>query len=349
MATVDFVSRIIGLFVFTIIGARLGVDWADTINLPTDASATILGLVGALVGLTLTPWITVRPLAAVNRSVKEMPIETFSMALLGGAIGLGVALLLAYPLSLLPNPLNHWLPPTASLLGGYLGVTIFRLRAREFWDVFASRRVGMGIRSVSMQSGRKLIVDTSVLIDGRIVEVAKTGFLGGSLLIPRFVMTELHQVADSSDTLRRNRGRRGLGMVQELMRNDITPVKLIDDDIETIREVDDKLVALSVQMDAYLITNDFPLAKVAEAQGVTVLNINLLANAVRSLYIPGETFPLHIIQEGKDPDQGVGYLEDGTMVVVENGKRFMDRTVRVEATRLINREAGRIIFAMPQK
>ncbi|MFW5690989.1 MAG: PIN/TRAM domain-containing protein [Chloroflexota bacterium] len=347
MATVDFISRVIGLFVFTFLGARLGVDAADTIALPADASATIFGLVGALFGLTLTPWLTVRPLAAVNRTIREMPVETFLMALLGAVVGLGIALLLAYPLSLLPRPFNNLVPPAVSIIGGYLGVAIFRHRAREIWDLLIGKSSRAG--RISLQSARKLLVDTNVLIDGRIVDIAKTGFLGGSLLIPRFVMTELHQVADSSDTMRRNRGRRGLDKVRELMRNDITPVKVIDDDVEEINEVDDKLIALAIQMDASIITNDYPMAKVAEAQGVTVLNINLLANAVRSVYIPGETFPLHIIQEGTDEGQGVGYLEDGTMVVVENGKRFMDRTVRVEVTKLINREAGRLIFAIPAK
>jgi uncharacterized protein YacL len=267
---------------------------------------------------------------------------------MGALVGLGIALLVAYPLSLLPPPLNQLLPPAISVLAGYLGVSIFSRRAREVWDVLGDRMGVKRSRLLAMQSSRQLLLDTSVLIDGRIVEISKTGFVGGTLLIPRFVLTELHQVADSSDPLRRNRGRRGLIKVNELQRNNIVPVKVIDDDIEEIAEVDDKLVALAIQMDAYLVTNDYPLSKVAEGQGVTVLNINLLSNAVRSVYIPGETFPLHIIQEGRDVGQGVGYLEDGTMVVVENGKNYMDRTVPVTVTKLINREAGRMIFAVPE-
>jgi uncharacterized protein YacL len=347
MATVDFISRIIGLFIFTFLGARFGVDAAETISLPADASATIFGLVGALFGLTLTPWVSVRPLAALNQDIKEMPIDRFIMALVGGAIGLVLALLLAYPLSLLPPPFDELLPPLASVLGGYLGVTVFRVRAKEIWD-WLGRDSSGSTRRVPFQASRKLLVDTSVLIDGRIVDIAETGFIGGSLMIPRFVMTELHQVADSPDPLRRNRGRRGVDKLKELTRSEVTPVKIIDDDILEIDEVDDKLVALALDLDASLITNDYPLAKVAEAQGVLVLNINLLANAVRSVYIPGERFPLHIIQEGTDEGQGVGYLDDGTMVVVENGKRYMDRTIRVEVTKLINRPAGRMIFANPE-
>jgi uncharacterized protein YacL len=348
MVSADFVSRIIGLFVFTLVGARVGAETATTLALPPDASSLIFGLVGSLVGLVLTPWITTRPARALNRSIEEVPIEMLFMALMGALVGLGIALLVAYPLSLLPPPLNQLLPPAISVLAGYLGISIFSRRAREVWDVLGDRMGVKRSRLLAMQSSRQLLLDTSVLIDGRIVEISKTGFVGGTLLIPRFVLTELHQVADSSDPLRRNRGRRGLIKVNELQRNNIVPVKVIDDDIEEIAEVDDKLVALAIQMDAYLVTNDYPLSKVAEGQGVTVLNINLLSNAVRSVYIPGETFPLHIIQEGRDVGQGVGYLEDGTMVVVENGKNYMDRTVPVTVTKLINREAGRMIFAVPE-
>jgi uncharacterized protein YacL len=348
MITADFISRIVGLFVFMLAGARLGVEAAGPLGLPADATSLILALTGALVGLILTPWITTRPARAINRSIAEMPVEVLFMALIGAFIGLGLALLLAYPLSLLPLPFNQILPPAMSVLAGYLGVSIFSRRAREMWDVLGDRAGLKHSRMLAMQSSRQLLLDTSVLIDGRIVEIAKTGFLGGTLLIPRFVLTELHQVADSSDPLRRNRGRRGLIKVNELQRNNIVPVKVIDDDIEDVNEVDDKLVALSIQLDAYLVTNDYPLSKVAEGQGVTVLNINLLSNAVRSVYIPGETFPLHIIQEGRDVGQGVGYLDDGTMVVVENGRNYMDRTIQVTVTKLINREAGRMIFAVPE-
>ncbi len=196
---------------------------------------------------------------------------------------------------------------------------------------------------------RQLLLDTSVLIDGRIVDIAKTGFLGGTLVVPRFVISELHQVADSSDTLRRNRGRNGLNNLKALQQEGDVPFKIVEDDIESIREVDDKLVALALQMKAAIITNDYPLNNVAQAQGVPVLNINALANAVRSAYLPGETFPLRIIQEGKEPNQGVGYLDDGTMVVVEGGKQYMDRTIRVEVTKFINQPTGRMFFAKPER
>ena len=197
-------------------------------------------------------------------------------------------------------------------------------------------------------SSRKLLLDTSVLIDGRIKDIVETGFIGGSLILPRFVLSELHRVADSSDALRRNRGRRGLNMLNKLQRSDIANVRIVEEDFEDIQAVDDKLVALALQMDALVMTNDYNLNQVAEAQGVTVLNVNQLANAVRSIYIPGEIFAIRVIQEGTQEEQGIGYLEDGTMVVIEHGQRYMDRTINVEVTKLINRDTGRMIFAVPE-
>jgi len=348
MTTAEFVSRIVGMFVFTLVGARIGVDAADPLALPADATSFIFGLVGALFGLVMTPWITVRPLRYTNQSIKELPIELFLMALLGGAIGLLMALFAAYPLAQLPGAFGDYVPPIVTVVAAYLGITVFRVRAREMLDTFGEQAGVNRGRALTMQGNRQLLLDTSVLIDGRIVDISRTGFLGGTMLIPKFVLTELHQVADSSDTLRRNRGRRGLMKVNELQRNNIAPVKIIDDDVEGETEVDDKLVVLALQMDAFLVTNDFPLSKVAEGRGANVLNINLLANAVRAAYIPGESFALRIIQEGTDPGQGVGYLDDGTMVVVESGRNYMDRTLTVEVTKLINREAGRMIFAVPK-
>jgi uncharacterized protein YacL len=343
----DFISRILGMILFALVGARLGIDAAEFIGYPREASATLLALSGALIGLILTPWITVRPFSILRRTINGMPVEMLLMALLGGMLLLVITLLLAYPLSLVGQPLGSLLPLLVSSAGLYLGATTFAVRSRELWSVLVNREGGRN-RSGSSQGDRQLLIDTSVLIDGRIVEIAKTGFLGGTLLVPRFVLSELHQVADSSDTLRRNRGRHGLNKLNELQRNEVTMVKMIEDDIEDIPDVDNKLIALAQQISADIVTNDYNLNKVANAQGVNVLNINLLANAVRSVYIPGETFTIHVIQEGRDAGQGVGYLKDGTMVVIENGKAYMDRHINVMVTRLINRETGRMIFAVPE-
>jgi uncharacterized protein YacL len=343
--SLDFLSRMVGMVVFAILGARLGADTGPSLGIPQQAGGILFGLVGALIGLILTPWITLRPVRALRRMVNELSIDVLAMTLLGAAVGLVLTLLLAYPLSLLGGVFGSLLPAIVSVTGTYLLATTFALRSREIWEtVFSSssRKSMLGAPS------RQVIIDTSALIDGRIVDIIRTGFLAGTIIVPRFILSELHHVADSSDTLRRNRGRRGLVKLNELQRSDFIVVKIVEDDFEDIAEVDDKLIALAGRYEAAIITNDFNLNKVADAQGVLVLNINLLANAVRSIYIPGEAFHIHVFQEGREPNQGVGYLEDGTMVIVEQGRQFMDRTIKVIVTRLINRETGRIIFAVPE-
>jgi uncharacterized protein YacL len=307
-------------------------------------------MIGALFGLVLTPWVTVRPIRALRRTISEQPIEVLFTTVGGLLIGLVIALLTAYPLSLLDPPLGQLLPPAMVVVMGYLFTVIFNARSREVWT-FLYEWLGIGkARSFFGAGGeRNLLLDTSVLIDGRIVDIARTGFIGGSLLAPRFVISELHRVADSSDPQRRSRGRRGLTKLNELQREPSVPFKIIEDDVEDVDEVDDKLIALAIRMNAPILTIDYPMNQVAKAQGVTVLNINSLANAVRSVYIPGESFTIRVIQEGKEPNQGVGYLEDGTMVIIEDGKQYMDRTIYVMVTKLINKDTGRIIFAAPER
>lgn len=345
--TAEFVSRLIGLVVFAVLGARLGAQTAEFLNLNVESRAFFFGLVGILFGLIITPWITVRPVKGLRQIINEMPIEKLLMALVGLAVGMILALLAAYPLSLLETPFGGIAPLVVMVVGAYLGTIIFNVRSREILDAVGSR-FGRTVSRTPGLASRKLLVDTSALIDGRIVDVAETNFLGGALIIPSFVLSELHRVADSSDPLRRNRGRRGLNMLNKLKRSEVVPVRIIDDDFDDITEVDSKLVALALQLSASLITNDYNLGEVAEAQGVPVLNINLLANAVRSIYIPGETFAVRIIQDGREANQGLGYLDDGTLVVVENGRRYMDRSIEVEVTKLINGPAGRMIFAVPE-
>lgn len=346
MLSSEFGFRIAGMFIFALVGARIGVDAAALFGLPIAVTSFIFALVGMLFGLIITPWITIRPVRFIRKNIGEMSIDVLFMALVGLLLGLLIGLLMAYPVSLLDGPLGRILPAALAFVAAYLGLTIFSIRSREIWT-FLRDQWGLKAarRNLAMSGERDLILDTSVLIDGRIVEIAETGFLGGTLVVPRFVLSELHQVADSSDPLRRARGRRGLAKLNELQRNEDVPLRIVEEDFEGVSEVDDKLVMLAIQMEAPIVTNDYNLNRVAEAQNVPVLNINLLANAVRAVFIPGESFPIHIIQEGKDPDQGVGYLEDGTMVVIAGGKHYMDRTVNVTVTRLINKPTGRMIFA----
>jgi uncharacterized protein YacL len=348
--SVDFVSRIIGMVVFMLLSGRLGVNAAASLGLPSDLTSFIFILVGVLAGLILTPWLTVRPVRFMRKMITEMPVENLVTAFLGLIVGLLISLLAAYPLSLLASPFGTILPAALAVVGGYLGMAIFTARASEIWSLLGAA-LGMNTRRGMIFGGgeRQLLLDTSVLIDGRVVDIAKTGFLGGTLVVPRFVIAELHQVADSSDALRRARGRNGLNNFKALQQESSILFKIVEDDVENVREVDDKLVALALQLNASIVTNDYPLNSIAQAQGVPVLNINVLANAVRAAYLPGEIFPLRVIQEGKEQNQGVGYLDDGTMVVVEGGKTYMDRTIRVEVTKFINQPTGRMYFARPEK
>jgi uncharacterized protein YacL len=193
-----------------------------------------------------------------------------------------------------------------------------------------------------------VLVDTSVIIDGRITDIARTGFLSGTLLIPRFVLNELQHVADSGDALRRQRGRRGLEVLAALQRDTTISVQISDIDVEGTREVDDKLVILARQMNAPVLTNDFNLNRVAEIQGVQILNINELANAVRAVFLPGEELIVRVIQEGREAKQGVGYLEDGTMVVVQDGDQHIGQEINTSVTKVLQTAAGRMIFAKPE-
>jgi uncharacterized protein YacL len=212
----------------------------------------------------------------------------------------------------------------------------------------AAPKEGEGESGAAWAENRTILLDTSVIIDGRIADIARTGFLPGSLLIPRFVLNELQYIADSPDSLRRQRGRRGMEVLASLQREPAIPVRLSDIDVEGVREVDDKLIILARQLRCPVLTNDFNLNRIAELQGVTVLNVNELANAVKSVLLPGEILAIRVIQEGKEHGQGVGYMDDGTMVVVESGREHMDQEVEVMVTKVLQTAAGRMIFALPE-
>ena len=194
----------------------------------------------------------------------------------------------------------------------------------------------------------RIVVDTSAIIYGRIAEIVESGFIYGTLVIPRFVLDELQHIADSSDALRRNRGRRGLEILNRMQKEPGTPVEIVEDAIPDVSEVDAKLVALALARSRVILTNDFNLNRVAELQGVRVMNINSLANAVKPAVLPGEELRVRVIQEGKEAGQGVGFLDDGTMIVVEGGARHIDKDLDVAVTRVLQTVAGRMIFAQPR-
>ncbi len=345
----DFTSRLVGMVVLAILGARLGVSlsqWLE-MDVPPEMTGMIFSMVGALTGLVVTPWLTIRPLRAARERITMMPAENLLGSVMGLTFGLILAALLSVPLSLLPVPFNQVLPSASALVLAYLSTVIFSGRAGDIINLLRIS-LGPGGSQSSPDGGRRVLLDTSVIIDGRIADIHETGFIGGTLLVPRFVLAELQHIADSADTIRRNRGRRGLEVLERLKRNPLSPVQILDADVEGTREVDDKLIQLARQMHVPIMTNDYNLNRVAELQGVQVLNLNDLANAVKAVFLPGETMTLHIIQEGREINQGVGYLDDGTMVVVEEGKRYIDRNIEVVVTKVLQTSAGRMIFARPK-
>jgi uncharacterized protein YacL len=203
------------------------------------------------------------------------------------------------------------------------------------------------VRAVKEQPGveRNKILDTSVIIDGRIADICETGFIEGTLIIPQFVLRELQHIADSSDPIKRNRGRRGLDILQKIQKNPNVQVRIHDMDFPDIRDVDGKLVAMAKALAAKVVTNDFNLNKVAELYGVSVLNINELTNALRPVVLPGEEIRVYVLKEGKEYNQGVAYLDDGTMVVIDSGRRHIGQTVDVCVTSVLQTTAGRMIFS----
>ncbi len=347
----DFVSRLLGMVVFAGLTGWGGAALARPLDGSELAYTVILGLVGALIGLVLTPYITVRPLRRLRRAVQQMPIHRLFAIMMGLVVGLIISALIALPLSLLPDPFGQVLPLVGAALFGYVGVAIMSLRQSDVMNFLRPRTGGFLMRpneSSPADTGRGVLLDTSVIIDGRIADISQTGFIAGPLLVPNFVLNELQHIADSSEALRRNRGRRGLELLNRLQKDSLVPIQITDMDVEGVYSVDDKLVVLAKQLRCPVLTNDYNLNKVAELQGVTVLNINELANAVRAVYLPGESLALRVIQEGKERDQGVGYLDDGTMVVVEDGERFIDQMVETVVTKVLQTAAGRMIFARLQ-
>jgi uncharacterized protein YacL len=357
--SIDFIARLIGMVLFSILGVSWGSSFGqvaiqssslNTFNV--DQYAFTFGLVGALIGLVLTPYITTRPIRALRTFLGKLEAKTLFASVLGLIVGLIFAALMAFPLSMLPTPFGEILPFVGVILFSYISITILVMRRNDLFEIMSaiSGRVAPASAGGNSkeETGKSILLDTSVIIDGRIADIARTGFIPGTLLIPRFVLNELQYIADSPDGLRRQRGRRGMEVLAQMQKEPTIPVRTSDIDVEGVREVDDKLVILARQMRCPILTNDYNLNRIAELQGVTVLNINELANAVKSVLLPGELLSVRVIQEGKESGQGVGYMDDGTMVVVENGKEYLNQEINVLVTKVLQTAAGRMIFARPE-
>jgi uncharacterized protein YacL len=305
----------------------------------------VVPVVGAIAGVFVAP--LAQSLFEVELNEVESAIERLSPSeLAGGAIGLIVGLVIAF---LAKSVLFEFLSIT-SRAGSYLAIVLYILvslfAAYLGARVGAKQRIGalaqLGAEPEAASASSK-VIDTSVIVDGRVLEIVESGFLEGPLVVPRFVLRELQLIADSVDGMKRTRGRRGLDILAKLQ--EVTTIEIADRDYDDLSAVDAKLVRLARERGAKLVTNDYNLNRVAQVEGVTVLNINELADAVKPVVLPGEDLHVTIVRDGKEPHQGVGYLDDGTMIVVENGRRLIGEDADVQVTSVLQTVAGRMIFA----
>lgn len=318
------------------------------ITMTTILSFIFGALVFGVIGFFISPYV-IRQISKLTSwgeaRLYKMPMHDILVGALGLAIGLIIANLLGA--AFLPIPLvGKYIPGVLSIILGYLGINVAIRKRDEFLNVF-SMLPWMGKerhKEKSTSVSQYKVLDTSVIIDGRIADICKSGFIEGTLLIPRFVLDELQHIADSSDLLKRNRGRRGLDILNRMQKELGLFVQIDNHDFEGT-EVDAKLVKLGQLLKAKVVTNDYNLNKVAELQGVTVLNINELSNAVKPIVLPGEEMVVHVVKDGKEFGQGVAYLDDGTMIVVDGGKKHMGETISVLVTSVLQTAAGRMIFA----
>ena len=278
-------------------------------------------------------------LVTLELKLRAVPGHHMVGALVGGVVGLFGARLVWGALDGLDIVGEHFVHSLVVVFLGYVGVVVGGTKGE--W--FEPARVIAAFRDSSRLHQYK-VLDTSVIIDGRIADICETGFLEGTLVVPQFVLRELQQVADSSDSLKRNRGRRGLDILQKIQKMGGVQVQIVETDFPEVREVDLKLIELARRMSGKIVTNDFNLNKVAQLRGVPVLNINELANSLKPVVLPGEVMKVFIIKEGKEAGQGVGYLDDGTMVVVDQAKRALGRTIEVSVTSVLQTTAGKMIF-----
>ncbi|MFZ3102831.1 MAG: PIN/TRAM domain-containing protein [Desulfitobacteriaceae bacterium] len=362
------IIRVIIALLFGVIGAylnyQLKLDLLNKLGWRDSLSWSSLGmaLVFAIITFFISPIVISGFFALISWTdarLQKIPIHD----LLGGVLGVIIGLIISalFSLSFVSIPIfGPLLSVVLSLTLGYLGLSLGAKRKEEvlpFFNLF-SRFRDRGEKGEKTKDGKLIriadlpldykVLDTSVIIDGRIADIVKTGFIEGTLLIPSFVLEELRHIADSSDLLKRNRGRRGLDILNQISKETVIKVKIHEQDFEDIAEVDSKLVRLGQTLGCPLLTNDYNLNKVAELQGVLVLNINELANAVKPIVLPGEEMLVQVMKEGKEPGQGVAYLDDGTMIVVDTGRRFMGQNITVLVTSVLQTAAGRMIFAKPK-
>jgi uncharacterized protein YacL len=347
---------------FLITGGTLGILLIPNLfsllkvsNNPIISNSYVSAILGAIIFYLISFWAVDYVIGFIRwaeDSLIKVPVADILFGSIGLIFGLLVAFLIGLPLNAIKVPiLNTIAPILLTLLFGYLGFQVGFKKRDELLNLFSNRRDKKKTgeeESDAAVSEQLKILDTSVIIDGRIADICQTGFLEGTIVIPQFVLEELQHIADSSDVLKRNRGRRGLDILNRIQKELSIKVEIYEGDFEEIQEVDSKLVKLAKLTNGILVTNDFNLNKVCELQKVTVLNINDLANAVKPVVLPGEELNVQVIKDGKEYHQGVAYLDDGTMIVVEEGREYIGKRIDVLVTSVLQTSAGRMIFAKPK-
>ena len=323
----------------------------------TDIMVTSLSVLGLLVVILVT------------LRLRHVSLQSLVLGLSGAILGMMLGALASVPLSKLPEPFGSFLPVVVAVVLTLIVMTAALASRRSLQPHIPFLRfeqpgkapvvdqepvAGTAAKDHLPSTFREaelppILVDTSVIIDGRIADIARAGFVPGRLLVPRFVLAELQNIADSDDAMRRGRGRRGLDVLNTLRELGDVDVEIVEDDVSGIREVDAKLVSLAQKLSCNVLTTDYNLNRVAQIQGVRVLNVNELSNAIRPVVLPGEELSVRVVQPGKERNQGVGYLADGTMIVVENGDKLIGHEVTTEVTRVFQTVAGKMIFAAPKK
>lgn len=350
--------------VFSVLGLLLGygvvesLDALKIINLVSGKTLTLIiytssSLIFGIIFFILSPKIikSLRKLVEfIETELQEVPASDIAIGSGGLIVGLVIAYLLSQPFYKLEIPyLGVIISIILYVIFGYLGLTVLTKKREDILSALPvmARKTTKESSVKGRRDSSPKILDTSVIIDGRIADICNTGFVEGPLVIPEFVLEELQHIADSSDDLKRNRGRRGLDILNRIQKELDIEVIIHDKKFSEEKEVDSKLLKLTKMLDGKILTNDYNLNKVAEVQSIRVLNINDLANAVKPIVLPGEEMVVQIIKDGKEAGQGLAYLDDGTMIVVESGKRYIGKTIEVLVTSVLQTSAGRMIFAKP--
>ncbi len=289
----------------------------------------------------------------ITYRLAQLSAQKLILVVIGALLGSIIGSLLAIPISALPEPYKQYLPIVVTIVLAAAMASVFYSQ-HDFLDSLMSKKSDKKVKQDKPmplkinKHDTKVLVDTSAIIDGRIGDIVASGFIPGALIVPRFVLAELQNIADSEDPLRRGRGRRGLEILNDMRLNDALQLEIIEDDPKDVKEVDHKLVYLAKKHNANILTTDYNLNRVATIEGVKILNINELANAIRAVVLPGEIMKVNVVQAGKEKNQGVGYLPDGTMIVVDGGDKLIGKDVDCEVTRIFQSVAGKMIFATPK-